>query len=200
VKSLVPLCALVLGLGLACAGGSGDVATDEAAPTTTTPEPAPTAAPTTPAPAATDAPQDVVVVPVTEGTGGPNWCCEYSEGGVTRFALTGGKADCESEFGDRSGRWVDGAQCIPCCCKSPNDEGNLDLGYTYELTTPSSCAGSGTCVADTEATCKGGKTTAAPRPTPRPGPGISGSRDPAPAPAPQPTKTKSKNKAISGER
>jgi hypothetical protein len=191
VKSLVPLCALLLGLGLACAGsgdeGNEDIATPVVAPP---PPPAPTATPT-PAPNAEG--QDVVVVPVPEGAGGPHWCCEYSEGGVTRFALMTGKSDCEAEYGDQSGRWVDGAQCIPCCCKAPNDEGNLDLGYNYELTTPSSCAGTGTCVADSPATCNGGKpTSAAPKPTPKPGPGISGSRAPAPAPAPQPTKTKTK--------
>jgi hypothetical protein len=191
VKSLVPLCVLVLGLGLACAGGTSD--TDEMAPPVVTPPPAPTV---TPAPVAPAPATDVVVVPVTEGSAGPHWCCEYSEAGVTRFAMVAGKADCDAEYGDEGGRWVDGPQCMPCCCKSPNDEGNLDLGYTYELTTPSSCAGSGTCVADTDATCKGGKTTtAAPKSKPPPpGTGISGSRAPEPAPAPAPTKTKTKNK------
>lgn len=193
MKTLVPLCALVLGLGLACAGG-GDEANEDITTPVVPPPPPPT--PVMPTPAPTDG-QEVVVVPVPEGSAGPHWCCEYTEAGVTRFALMTGKSDCEAEYGDQSGRWVDGAQCIPCCCKAPNDEGNLDLGYNYELTTPSSCAGEGTCVADSAATCNGGKpATAAPKPTPKPGPGISGSRppDPVPAPAPQPTKTKTKTK------
>lgn len=162
-----PLAALVLALGLACAGGSDDSAVVPDG--TLTPEPvAPT--PTT---VEGEQGQDVVVVPVPEEGSGTHWCCEYSEDGVTKFALTADKSACESSFSSKGARWVDGAQCIPCCCKSPNDEGNLDLGYSFALTTPGACASSGECVPMGDDTCAekaDAETTTKPAPRPNPGP------------------------------
>lgn len=182
MKTLAPLAALVFAFGLACAGGS-----DSAEEAEETPSPAPAA----PAPVTVEGEQgqDVVVVPVPDEGTGTHWCCEYSEGSGTKYALSETKATCESTFGAKGARWTDGAQCIPCCCKSPNDEGNLDLGYTFGLTTPSGCAGSGECVPMGDDTCddddKDDK--AAPRPAPRPSSGhVETSRPPTrPMPAPK---------------
>jgi hypothetical protein len=169
----------VLAFGLACAGG-GDSAVDAEV---TPPEPA------MPSPVTVEGEegQDVVVVPVPEeGAEGTHWCCEYSDGGATKYALADSKTTCDATYGSKSGRWVDGAQCIPCCCKSPNDEGNLDLGYTFALTTPSACAGSGECVPMGDDTCEVDDKDE-PKPAPRPTSGSAhGSRRPStPDPAPE---------------
>ncbi len=174
MKTIAPLAALVLAFGLACAGGT-DVAVD--AEEAATPEPAAPA----PAMAEEEEGQDVVVVPVPEdGAAGTHWCCEYSDAGVTKYALTTDKLACETTYSAKSARWVDGAQCIPCCCKSPNDAGNLDLGYSYALTTPSTCAGSGECVSMTRDTCgpaeKDDDEIVKPRPVSPKSDGVSGHR------------------------
>jgi hypothetical protein len=193
VKTIAPLAALVLAFGLACAGGEGDDAVVDA-DQVATPEPA------DPAPATMDGEggQDVVVVPVPAGSAdGTHWCCEYTDAGVTKYALTTDKLSCETTYSTKSARWVDGAQCIPCCCKSPNDAGNLDLGYSFALTTPSACAGSGECAAMTGTTCGPAaegddEEDVTPRPAP-PSPrsdGVSGKRPPTrpvpTRPVPQP--------------
>jgi hypothetical protein len=188
VKTFAPLAALVLAFGLACAGGEGDNAAVDA-DQVATPEPV-EPVPTT---VEGEGGQDVVVVPVPEGAAaGTHWCCEYSEAGVTKYALTTDKLSCETTYSTKNARWVDGAQCIPCCCKSPNDAGNLDLGYSYALTAPSACAGSGECAPMSGTTC--GPAAAddddeeEERPAPRPSPrsdGVSGKRPPT-RPVPQP--------------
>jgi len=189
VKTIAPLAALVLTFGLACAGGGGDTTVD--ADQAVTPEPA------IPAPVTVEGEegQDVVVVPVPEeGAAGTHWCCEYTDAGITKYALTTDKLSCETTYSTKSARWVDGAQCIPCCCKSPNDAGNLDLGYSFALTTPGSCAGSGECVPMSGATCGAPDEDeiVKPRPAPRPssgGGGVSGHRPGTrPVPPPDPKK------------
>lgn len=183
MKTLAPLAALVLALGLACAGGS-----DSAVDADVTPAPEPVA----PAPATVEGEQgqEVVVVPVPDEGTGTHWCCQYSEDGVNKYALADGKTKCEADYSTKGALWVDGAQCIPCCCKSPNDEGNLDLGYTFALTTPSACAGSGECVPIGDDTCddddKDDKDEVKTAPKPVRG-HVSGSRPPTrPVPPPAP--------------
>lgn len=96
---------------------------------------------------------DPVVVPVTDdddkdGDDEGDWCCEYKDGdGAKQYALTDGPAECNTKYADQDGRWVSGNQCIPCCCKAPNDPDDDDKGHSFELTTPKSCvAGSGECL------------------------------------------------------
>lgn len=104
---------------------------------------------------ATDAPADggektVVVVPVPEGADS-FWCCEHGAEGAKKFALVDGPAACNDQFGADQGRWVQGPECAPCCCRS--GEG---AGQTFELTTPPSCAAvSGTCLAGDAEECGG---------------------------------------------
>lgn len=110
---------------------------------------------------ATDAPTDgatdgdkdktVVVVPVPDGGDGKYWCCEHGADGAKKFALVDGPAACNDKFGDDGGRWVEGPECTPCCCKS--GEGASE---TFELTTPTSCAAVGSCLAGDAPECSGG--------------------------------------------
>ncbi len=101
---------------------------------------------------------DPVVVPVADdrdddGEDDGDWCCEYKDAeGSKQYALTDGPAECNTKYADQDGRWVSGNQCIPCCCKAPNDPDDAEKGYSYELTTPKSCvAGQGECLkADAE--------------------------------------------------
>ena len=174
MKTIAPLAALVLAFGLACAGGDADTAVDADADQAATP-----AAPS-PTTVEGEQGQDVVVVPVPAGSAaGTHWCCEYTDAGVTKYALTTDKLSCETTYSTKSARWVDGAQCIPCCCKSPNDAGNLDLGYSFALTTPSACSGSGECTTMTGSTCgpAADDDEVQPRPSPR-SDGVSGKRPP----------------------
>jgi hypothetical protein len=122
---------------------------------------------------------DVVVVPVPEdgeGDADENWCCEYkNDAGEKRHALVDGAAECNDEFGGREGRWVSGAECIPCCCKSPNDPDDKKKGFNFELTTPVSCSVVGECLAGDHAKCSDGDDddkdeARKPKNTPRPAP------------------------------
>ena len=86
---------------------------------------------------------DPVVVPVAEDDAADedgdegSWCCEYKdEDGGTQYALTEGPAECNTKYADNDGRWISGNQCIPCCCKAPNDPEDAEKGHAYELTTP----------------------------------------------------------------
>jgi hypothetical protein len=127
--------------------------------------------------------EDPVVVPVKgdddagdDDDDDGDWCCEYKDGeGSTQYALVDGPAECNTKYGDQDGRYVDGNQCIPCCCKTPKDADDAEKGDAYELTTPKSCSGAnGECeVADSEH-CADGEPKkkqpkqARPRPRPRP--------------------------------
>lgn len=118
---------------------------------------------------------DPVVVPVNDDKNGDddegNWCCEYKDDdGAKQYALTDGPAECNTKYADNDGRWVDGNQCIPCCCKAPNDPEDAEKGYTHELTTPKSCvSGSGECLAADADECADDE-KAAPKPKPKPKP------------------------------
>ena len=126
--------------------------------------------------------EDPVVVPVKgdddkgdDDDDKGDWCCEYKDGdGATQYSLVDGPAECNTKYGDQDGRYVDGNQCIPCCCKTQKDPDDAEKGDAYELTTPKSCSGaSGECeVADSEH-CSDGKKkepkkVVRPRPRPRP--------------------------------
>lgn len=124
---------------------------------------------------------NVVVVPVPDDNSDEeHWCCEYEdEGGSKKFALADGPAECNSKYEDMNGRWVSGAQCTPCCCKSSNEgddeegedgDGDDEGSFSYELTTPAACAPVGECLAGDSKEC-GGKATPRPRPRPNPGGG-----------------------------
>lgn len=123
--------------------------------------------------------EDPVVVPVNtdddanEDDDEGYWCCEYKDdGGSTQYALTEGPAECNTTYSEKEGRWISGNQCIPTCCKSPNDPEDDDAGFTFELTTPKSCvAGSGELLASDSDECEVKKDKpkkVAPRPKPRP--------------------------------
>ena len=122
---------------------------------------------------------DPVVVPVADDDGKNgdddegNWCCEYKDGeGSKQYALTDGPAECNTKYADQDGRWVSGNQCIPCCCKAPNDAEDEDKGFAYELTTPKSCvAGSGECLAADAEECGGDDEPAKKKPKPKSGDG-----------------------------
>lgn len=111
----------------------------------------------------------VVIVPVPGDPGGEHWCCEFVEsaGGAKLYALVAGPAECNAKFADKEGRWMEGPQCTPCCCKSPNDKADPSKGDTYELTTPLTCAGTGVCLAADSKECDGQAKTpeADPKPT-----------------------------------
>lgn len=114
---------------------------------------------------ATDEPtkEDPVVVPVPvveddkEGGDGEDWCCEYKDGDdATQYAVTDGPAECNTKYADQDGRWISGTQCIPCCCKTPNDAEDAEKGDAFELTTPKSCsAASGECLVGDAEECGG---------------------------------------------
>ena len=72
---------------------------------------------------------------------------------------------------------MEGPQCTPCCCKSPNDKADASKGDTYELTTPGTCAGTGVCIAADSKECEGQAKEPeadAPKPGPNPRPRPSG--------------------------
>lgn len=125
------------------------------------------------APAEDPKDDDPVVVPVAdadegeEGDDEGDWCCEYKDGdGASQYALTDGPAECNTKYADQDGRWVSGNQCIPCCCKAPNDPDDAEKGHSFELTTPKSCvAGSGECQAADSEECSDGER----KPRARPG-------------------------------
>jgi hypothetical protein len=131
--------------------------------------------------------QEVIVVPVPEDDENDkkkkgDWCCEYEdEDGDKKFELTRGPGECNSKYEDQSGRWVSGNECIPCCCKAPNDPEEGGKGNNFELTTPTECAAveGGECLAGDAEECERRrkpkeeekeKARPAPRPSPRPGP------------------------------
>ena len=105
--------------------------------------------------------EDPVVVPVNtdddanEEEDEGYWCCEYKDdGGSSQYALTEGPAECNTTYSEK-GRWISGNQCIPTCCKSPNDPEDEEAGFTFELTTPKSCvAGSGELLASDSEECE----------------------------------------------
>ena len=124
---------------------------------------------------------DPVVVPVTDdgddkdGEDEGDWCCEYKDkDDAKQYALTDGPAECNTKYADMDGRWVSGNQCIPCCCKAPNDPDDADKGNSYELTTPKSCvAGSGECMNADSEECAGDEKAKKPNPKkPKPSGGI----------------------------
>lgn len=152
MKRLVLAVSLVFAFGAMCTGGSGDG--DEAAKDDDGRKDA------APKDDAGDDEEDggdkqVVVVPVPDGGSGEHWCCEYAEGSATLYAIVAGPAECNAKFAEKKGRWVEGAMCTPCCCKSPNDKADASKGYTFELTTPGSCAGVGECLAGDAKECDG---------------------------------------------
>ena len=168
---------------LAC-GGSG--ATDATDATDATPaDGAPTdATPTDGAPTDGDAGDDdggdkdkVVVVPVDD-VDAEHYCCAYAEDGSTKHALTKSPAECNSRFGSKDARWVEGPECIPCCCKSPKNADDPSAGSTYELITPGECAPVGQCVTDDVPEC--------PRDEDKDGDDKDKAGDPKPKPQPQP--------------
>jgi hypothetical protein len=143
--------ALSLAFGLACGGaGTTDEPTDEAADKT--PEPAP------------EPEKEVVVVPVPGADGGEHWCCTFEEAGEKKFALVADAEACNAKYADRSGRWTEGPECTPCCCKSPLDTADASKGDRFELTTATACAPAGTCLAADAKECKDGGSTPAPEP------------------------------------
>ncbi len=131
--------------------------------------------------------EDPVVVPVKgddddksdddEDEG--DWCCEYKDGeGSSQYALVDGPAECNTKYGDQDGRYVDGNQCIPCCCKTQKDPEDAEKGDAYELTTPKSCSSAdGECEVADSKNCGGDgdddddQKKVRPRPRPRPTPG-----------------------------
>lgn len=126
---------LLAALGLACGGG-------------TAPD-APPADPPTDAPAPKD---NVVVVPV-EDDGQEHFCCEYTENGQQKLALLPSPRACRARFADKDARWVEGPQCLPCCCQIPLSPTDPSQGVKHELTVPGECAGRGTCVSSTVPEC-----------------------------------------------
>lgn len=124
--------------------------------------------------------EDPVVVPV-DGDGSADedegyWCCEYKdEADNTQYALVEGPAECNAKYGAKDGRYVDGNQCIPCCCETDKDADDASKGQVYELTTPKSCSTiGGECKEASHEACADGdskpkkeRTTTSPRPTPR---------------------------------
>jgi hypothetical protein len=170
---------LGLVLALACTGG-----------TEVTPEPAP--------PEPTDG---IVVVPV-EDDGQQHFCCEYTEADKTRFVLLPNARACATRFGDMGGSWVEGPQCLPCCCQTQLSPTDPSQGHRHELTVPSECAGVGQCVSsDDVPECRQDEPARPPRPGKRPAPDrdppdrdreVIPPKDPARDgnPAPQPGKSK----------
>jgi hypothetical protein len=145
-RSLLTLSLTVL-FALACTGGTE-------VPEPTPPEPEPT--------------DSIVVVPV-EDDGEEHFCCEYTEGDETRFVLLPNARACGARFGDKGGRWVEGPQCLPCCCQTQLSPTDPSQGHRHELTVPSACAGVGQCVSsEGVAECDQDEPA---RPPPRPGPG-----------------------------
>ena len=111
-----------------------------------------------------------------------DWCCEYKDGeGASQYALVDGPAECNTKYGDQDGRYVDGNQCIPCCCKTQKDADDAEKGDAYELTTPKSCSSAdGECeVADSD-NCADEDDAGKKKPRPRPKPGT------RPRPVPNP--------------
>jgi hypothetical protein len=163
LKRTLLVWSLVLGLGLACTGGPE-----------VTPEPVPEE------PEPTDT---IVVVPV-EDDGKQHFCCEYTEGDETRFALLPGARACATRFGDKGGRWVEGPQCLPCCCQTQLSPTDPSQGHRHELTVPSACAGVGQCVSSDVPECEPDEPDRpAKRPPQRPPPGRPPVRQP---PEPEP--------------
>lgn len=126
-----------------------------------------------------DKDKEVVIVPVPGDDGGEHWCCEFVEekGGSKLYALVAGPAECNAKYAEKEGRWVEGPQCTPCCCKSPNDKADASKGDTYELTTPGTCAGTGVCLAADSKECEGQAKEPepdAPKPSPNPRPSTGG--------------------------
>lgn len=132
--------------------------------------------------------KEVIVVPVPEDDVDEEaWCCEYKDdAGAKKFALVEGAAECNEKYGgDKEGRWVSGPECLPCCCKSPNNAEDPAAGSNFELTTPTSCAGVGECTSEENACAEkenrdGVNRDGRPRPRPAPRreftrPGASGS-------------------------
>lgn len=151
LKRLLSISALVFALGLACTG-----ATDPAAD------------------APPEDPSDgIVVVPVRDD-GRAHFCCEYTESDKQLFAILPNARACANRFGDRGGKWVEGPQCLPCCCEIPLSVTDPSQGTRHELTVPSLCVGSGQCVSANVPEClpKGAR----PRKDPVP------KKDPEPSP------------------
>jgi hypothetical protein len=122
--------------------------------------------------------EDPIVVPVPvvdddkgEDGDGDDWCCEYKDGDeATQYAITDGPAECNTKYAAQDGRWISGTQCIPCCCKTPNDAEDAEKGDAFELTTPKSCsAASGECLAGDAEEC-GGETDKAKEAVTKPAP------------------------------
>ena len=151
--------------------------------------------------------KQVIVVPVDGDPQKEYWCCKYQEAAeddgeegddedkdkdkegedapkTYAWALVEGPSECQSLYGSQHGEYVQGNECIPCCCKSPNDPDDNSQGYTFELTTPTSCALSGECVASDSSECKGAPTRTTPRPRPHTTPTRTHFGGDAPSPAP----------------
>jgi hypothetical protein len=169
LKRLVLAVSLVFAFGAMCTGGGGGDA-DEAVKDGEDQAGEPDEA------GEDDDGKEVVVVPVPGGGTGEHWCCEYVEGSKTLHAIVAGPAECNAKFAEKKGRWMEGAMCTPCCCKSANDKADASKGYVFELTTPGTCAGVGECLAGDAKECEGmmpepeEEKEKAPAPRPRPGP------------------------------
>ena len=92
---------------------------------------------------------EVIVVPVPDGGGDKgkeegDFCCKYKGESGDQYALAEGPSECKAKHGDDA-EWVSGSQCIPCCCKSPNDAEDEEKGFTFEMTTPTACNATGEC-------------------------------------------------------
>lgn len=100
-------------------------------------------------PAAPD--KNVVVVPVVGDPEADHFCCEYTEGDGKRFALVDSAQTCKAQFAAKDGRWVEGPDCLPCCCKTQASPTDPSQGSNYALVTPSECGGA--CVTDDVKEC-----------------------------------------------
>lgn len=125
-----------------------------------------------------DPPQPIVVPIVDDGR--EHFCCEYTEDGQQRFELLPHARACLNRFGDLGGKWVEGDQCLPCCCESAVSPTDPSQGVRRELTVPGQCAGVGQCVVSDAPECR------LPLPAERPGQGRPDPGRPVrPGPAPE---------------
>lgn len=96
--------------------------------------------------------RDVLVVPLVGDPNAENFCCAYTEGETERFALLDSAKTCIRRHG-RDARWIEGPDCLPCCCRAASPPTDPSRPASYALVTPSECSALGVCVTDDVVEC-----------------------------------------------
>jgi hypothetical protein len=95
-------------------------------------------------------------------------CCAYDGPLGETHALVDTEAECTSTYADNNPRMVAGAQCVPVCCKYPEDAADLSKGDAYALVATGNCTlRKGEVVPSGADTCRDPDVPAA-RPRPKP--------------------------------